>query len=65
VVRAGATLVLQQSGASTANVPLTASFMVAEEGRHVVQAKLSRAAAVPARIYIKVDYQGPATSTLF
>ena len=65
VVRAGATLVLQQSGASTANVPLTASFMVAEEGRHVVQAKLSRAAAVPARIYIKVDYQGPATSALF
>jgi len=65
VVRAGATLVLQQSGASTANVPLTASFMVAEEGRHVVQAKLSRVAAVPARIYIKVDYQGPATSALF
>lgn len=64
VVGSGAP-VLQQSGASTANVPLTASFMVAEEGRHVVQAKLSRAAAVPARIYIKVDYQGPATSTLF
>ena len=64
VTRSG-TAVLQQSGASTANVPLTASFMVAQEDRHVVAAKLSRAAAVPARIYIKVDYQGPATSTLF
>jgi hypothetical protein len=42
-----------------------ASFMVDMEGRHVVQAKLSRAAAAAARIYIKVDYQGPATSALF
>jgi alpha-amylase len=65
VVRAGGTPVLQRSGSCTANVPLAASFMVAAEDRHVVQAKLSRAAAVAARIYIKVDYQGPATSTLF
>jgi alpha-amylase len=65
VVLAGATPVLRQSGSCTANVPLAASFMVAAEGRHIVQAKLSGAAAAAARIYIKVDYQGPATSTLF
>ena len=34
------------------------------EGRYILQARLSNAAAPPARLYIKVDYLGPAESTL-
>ena len=61
----GSSPVLNQSGSSSPTVPLTAAFTVAKEGRHVVQAKLSSAGATPARLYIKLDYLGPATSDLF
>jgi alpha-amylase len=57
--------VLQQSGQSTPNVPFTASFTVGQEGRHILQARLSTADAEPAKIYIKADYLGPVTSDLF
>ena len=57
--------VFQQSGQTTPNVPLIASLTVAQEGRHVLQARLSTAGAPAARIYIKVDYLGPALSVLF
>jgi alpha-amylase len=59
------TPVLQPSGQSTPNVPFTASFTVAQEGRHILQARLSTAGAEPATIYIKADYLGPAISDLF
>jgi alpha-amylase len=52
---------LQKSGHSTPNVPFTANFTVAQEGRHLLQAQLSKAGDAPARIYIKVDYLGPAS----
>ena len=55
----------QQSGPTTPTVPLAASFNVATGGRYVIQAKLSAAGAAPARVYVKVDYLGPASSTLF
>jgi alpha-amylase len=61
----GRTAVLQQSGRSTPNVPFTARFNVVQEGSHVLQARLSRAGTAPARIYVKADYIGPATSNLF
>jgi len=61
----GAAAVLQASGQSTPGVPLTANFVVAREGRHLLQAKLSTAGAAPARVYIKADYLGPASSNLF
>jgi alpha-amylase len=57
--------VLLQNGTSSPSVPLTASFKVVLEGRHVLKAKLSLAGAVPGRLYIKADYLGPATSILF
>jgi len=61
----GAGAVKQVSGPGGPTVPLTASFDVAKEGRHLLQAKLSTAGAVPARLYVKVDYLGPSTSDLF
>ena len=57
--------VKQQSGRTTPNVPLSASFKVAQEGSHPIQARLSKPGTPPARVYIKVDYLGPASSTLF
>lgn len=57
--------VLAVSGQSQPDIPFTSSHVVAVEGRHLLQAKLSIPGAAAARIYIKVDYLGPATSTLF
>lgn len=65
VLLAGSAAVIAQSGESTATVPFSVSFAVAQEGRHLLEARLSNAGAVPARLYIKVDYLGPATSNLF
>lgn len=53
------------SGAATPTVPLAISVNIPAEGRYILQARLSNAAAPPARLYIKVDYLGPAESTLF
>ena len=53
------------SGAATPGVPFLTSFTAAAEGRHVLTARLSNAGDPPARLYLKVDYMGPATSTLF
>jgi alpha-amylase len=61
----GAAPIAAPSGAATPTVPLTASVPVAVEGRYVLQAQLSAAGAAPARLYIKVDYLGPAKSILF
>jgi alpha-amylase len=52
-------------GAATPNVPLMASFPVIVEGRHVLTARLSNSVDPPARLYLKVDYLGPAVSALF
>jgi hypothetical protein len=40
-------------------------FPVAVEGRYILTARLSNLGDPPARLYIKVDYLGPATSALF
>jgi hypothetical protein len=61
----GGAAVLQQSGRSTPSVPFTARFNVVQEESHVLQARLSRAGMAPARIYVKTDHIGPATSNLF
>ena len=61
----GTPAILNQTGRSTPNTPLAATFTVAHEGRHLLQAKLSTPGAPATRLYIKVDYLGPASSTLF
>ncbi len=58
-------LLLDATGASSPNIPFQTGFDVGLEGRHVLQAQLSTDGAAPARIYIKVDYLGPATSSKF
>jgi alpha-amylase len=65
VVIPGTPAVLQASGQSTPGVAFPANFTVVREGRHLLQAKLSTAGAVPARIYVKADYRGPVSSNLF
>ena len=57
--------VLEASGQSTPSVAFLANFAVAREGRHLLQAKLSAAGAVPSRIYVKADYLGPVYSNVF
>jgi alpha-amylase len=57
--------VVAASGAAGPSVPFVAGGNVPAEGRYVLQARLSTAGAAPARLYLKVDYQGPAASTLF
>jgi len=57
--------VKQQSGQTTPQLPLTTSFTPAQEASYLIQARLSTAGANPARIYIKVDYVGPASSVVF
>jgi alpha-amylase len=52
-------------GAATPSVPLAISVNVPVEGRYILQAKLSNPGDAPARLYVKVDYMGPANSTLF
>jgi len=61
----GAAPIAAPSGPATPTVPLTVSVRVAVEGRYVLQAELSPAGAAPARLYVKVDYLGPAQSMLF
>jgi len=61
----GAPAIPTAAGPATPTVPLTASFTVSTEGRHLITACLSTAGAPPARLYIKVDYLGPATPTAF
>ena len=56
---------VMQSGQCGPAVPLIAHFNVGQEGRYLLQARLSNAGAAPSRIYVKVDYIGPATSTAF
>ena len=53
------------ASSTTASVPLVLSFPAAVEGRHILTARLSNLGDPPARLYIKVDYLGPATSVLF
>jgi alpha-amylase len=62
---AGTPPVLLQSGQSTPDNPFNAKFTVRQEGRHLLQAQLSSAGAAPARLYVKVEYLGPASSILF
>jgi alpha-amylase len=62
---AGTPAALAKSGQSAPNVPFAATLAVGAEGRYLLLAKLSLAAAPPARLYVKVDYIGPATSVLF
>jgi alpha-amylase len=57
--------VLAISGSSTPTVPFAASFNASREGFHLLQARLSDARAAAARLYVKVEYSGPATSELF
>lgn len=52
-------------GLATPNVPLIVNYPVAVEGRYVLTARLSNPGDSPARLYLKVDYLGPATSILF
>jgi alpha-amylase len=47
-------------GAATPGVPFLTSFTAAAEGGHVLTARLSNAGDPPARLYLKVDYMGPA-----
>jgi alpha-amylase len=54
-----------KSGTSDALVPMTLTFDIAAEGRYLLQAKLSQGGSLPARVYIKADYLGPAISRLF
>ncbi|HWD38619.1 MAG TPA: alpha-amylase domain-containing protein [Fimbriimonas sp.] len=57
----GTNVVLQTSGSTV----LSASFVAATEAYYVLKAKLNQADAPPARLYIKADYMGAATSTAF
>ncbi|RXH54826.1 alpha-amylase domain-containing protein [Granulicella sibirica] len=51
--------------AANGAVPLALSAAIEVEGRYVLRAKVSAAGAAPARLYVKVDYLGPAESALF
>lgn len=62
---ASATAISAFAGTATPTVPLVASFPAAVEGRHVLTAGLSDSGVPPARLYLKVDYLGPAVSTAF
>jgi alpha-amylase len=52
-------------GAATPLTPLIGSFPVTVEGRHALSARLSNPGDTPARLYLKVDYLGPAVPTAF
>jgi hypothetical protein len=58
-------IALAKSGQSTFDKALTISFAVKQEGRHIIQVKQSIVGSAPARTYVKVDYLGPSTSSLF
>ena len=65
MVAAGSTPVSASSGAATPTHPLVTSVTIQKENRYILQARLSNAAALPTRLYIKVDHMGPAESALF
>jgi alpha-amylase len=65
MLMAGSTPIAALSGAATPTTPLAIGVTVQQEGRYVLQARLSNAGASPARLYVKVDYLGPAKSTRF
>lgn len=66
VLIAGNPPVLVASGTSTPDIPFTPpNFNVVQEGFHLLQVKLTNPGAAPARLYLKVDYTGPTTSTAF
>jgi alpha-amylase len=52
-------------GSATPFIALVARANIALEGRYILQAKLSSPGAAPARLYVKVEYVGPASSILF
>ncbi|WP_263375324.1 alpha-amylase domain-containing protein [Granulicella aggregans] len=59
----GAAAIPGFTGTAGPDHPLVASFEVGLEGRHILTAKLTNAAALPARLYVKVDYLGPKNPT--
>jgi alpha-amylase len=61
----GAVPAVMDSGPTGPTDPLIVHFTVGKEGRYLLQARLSTAGAAPARIYVKADYIGPATSSAF
>jgi alpha-amylase len=61
----GAPPVVASSGAAGPSAPLAATASIAAEGRYVLQARLSTPGAAASRLYVKVDYMGPAASGLF
>jgi alpha-amylase len=62
---AGAAAIAAFAGTADPILPLVASFPAVVEGRYVLTAKLSNAGDSPGRLYLKVDYLGPAVSTAF
>jgi alpha-amylase len=54
-----------KQGTTSSNAPLYLEFTAQREGYHVLAAKLSGAAAAPARGYIKVEYEAPRESTKY
>ena len=61
----GAAAIPGVAGAATSLIPLITSFPVTVEGRHGLTARLSNPGDPPARLYVKVDYLGPAVPTAF
>jgi len=61
----GSAPIAASSGEAGPLVPFGVRVAVLVEGRYILQAKLSNAGASPARLYVKVDYVGPAESTAF
>jgi alpha-amylase len=57
--------VAASSGPAGPSNPLLASANVSVEGRYILQARLSTAGTAASRLYVKVEYLGPAASTLF
>jgi hypothetical protein len=62
---AGAAAIPALAGVATPTIPLVASFAVEVEGHHLLTVKLSNPGDPPARLYLKVDYLGPAVSAAF
>jgi alpha-amylase len=61
----GSAPIVTCGGAATPTAPLAIGVNVPQEGRYILQAKLSNGGAPPGRLYVKVDYLGPAESALF
>ncbi|HEY0784309.1 MAG TPA: alpha-amylase domain-containing protein [Acidobacteriaceae bacterium] len=61
----GSVLPVEGCGRASAQQSFSLSFAVAAEGWHLLTARLAAAGAPAARVYVKVEYLGPAESTLF